>query len=89
MPALRKKRRRKKAPSIVYFRHAKNEKGHKQTCVYAECELGGTVIGPVWGHTDASVKKAMSTLTRKCDCPSKFHSPQDYHGKRVAKSARL
>lgn len=88
MPALRKKRPRKKSPAVVYFRSAKNEKGHRQICVYVECELGGAVVGPIWGHTDGAIKKALATLTQECDCPAKFHAAQEYHGKRVRRLTR-
>lgn len=88
MPALRKKRPRKKAPAVIYFRSARNEKEHRQTCVYAECDMGGTVVGPFWGHTDSTIKKALATLTQECDCPAKFHSAQEYRGKRIHKHAR-
>jgi len=44
--------------------------------------MGGTVVGPVWGHTAQSVKKVMSDLTRHCDCPAKFHQPREYVGRR-------
>jgi len=88
MPPLRKKRPPKRAPSVVYFRHAKNEKGHKQLCVYVECELSGNLVGPVWGHSAQSVNKALAMLTQECDCPSKFHAANEYHGKRILHSAR-
>ena len=88
MPPLRRKRPPKRVTATIHFRHAKNEKGHRQICVYAECDLGGTVVGPIWGHSEQAVKKAVATLTRECDCPAKFHRPQEYHGKRVLKSAR-
>jgi len=88
MPALRKKKKPKKAPAVVYFRSAKNEKGRKQICVYAECDMSGTAAGPIWGHTDGAVKKALATLTQECDCPAKFHSATEYYGKRVRKTAR-
>ncbi len=82
-------RRSKKAmvrvPATIYFQHAKNEKGNRQVCVYAVCDLERTVVGPIWGHTDRAVKKAVSELTRQCDCPAKFHNPQTYEGHRAKK----
>jgi|SaaInlV_100m_DNA_2_1039680.scaffolds.fasta_scaffold05991_3 hypothetical protein len=86
MPPLRRRRSTKKVPAIVYFRQQKNEKDRKQSCVYAECILGGTVVGPVWGHTDQAVRKAVSDLTRSCDCPAKFHQPREYVGRRNRKT---
>jgi hypothetical protein len=82
MPGFRRKRPTKKVPAIIYFRRSKNEKDRSQSCVYAECSMGGTVVGPVWGHTDQSVKKVVSDLTRHCDCPAKFHQPREYVGRR-------
>ena len=88
MPPLRKKRPPKRVTATIHFRHAKNEKGNRQLCVYAECDLGGTVVGPIWGHNEQSVKKSASTLTRECDCPAKFHRAQEYLGKRILNTAR-
>lgn len=89
MKRLRRKRPPKAAPSVVHFKSAINEQGHKQICIYAECALSGNLAGPVWGHSDNAIKKSMADLTRLCDCPAKFHRAQDYQGKRVAKSTRL
>lgn len=88
MPPLRRKRPPKRVSATIHFRHAKNENGHRQICVYAECDLAGAVVGPIWGHSEQTVKKAVATLTRECDCPAKFHRAQDFQGKRVLKTAR-
>jgi len=88
MKPLRRKRPPTKATATVHFRHAKNEKGNKQICVYAECDIGGMVVGPIWGHSELAVRKAMVELTHSCDCPAKFHKAQDYHGLRISKSTR-
>jgi hypothetical protein len=90
MPPRRPVRRRrlKKATATVYFRRTRNELEHKQICVYASCDLGGTLVGPVWGHSDRSVKRVTAELSQKCDCPAKFHRVQDYQGRRVVKSTR-
>ncbi len=77
-----------RVPATIFFKHAKNEKGNRQICVYAQCILSDKVVGPVWGHSAQSIKKAVSMLTRECDRPARFHRPQDFVGKRVLKSAR-
>ncbi len=86
MPRPRRKRPPVKVPAIIHFRKAKNEKGNRQSCVYAECTLSGIVVGPIWSHTDGAVKKAVSDLTRKCDCPARFHQPREYVGRRIVKT---
>jgi len=88
MPPLRRKRRPKNVPAAIHFAKAKNEKNHQQTCVYAECTLSGIIVGPIWGHTEQSIRKAVATLTQECDCPARFHRVREYHGKRVSKNAR-
>ena len=44
-----------------------NEEGVPVPCIYAECEDTGESIGPIWGHGDASRKRALATLAEKCD----------------------
>lgn len=82
-----RKKRATKVPAIIYFKRSLDDKDHKQSCVYAECSRGGTIVGPVWGHTDQAVRKVVAALTRRCECPAKFHQPQEYIGKRRVKSA--
>lgn len=77
------KARKKRGPSTIIYGHAKDENGHSQLCVYAECQVGGSVVGPIWGHGDKSAKKALATLTRECDCPARFHKAVAHEGHRV------
>jgi hypothetical protein len=48
----------------------KNERGYQSDCVYAECCESGEESGPIWGHGEASVKRALATLRENCDA---FH----------------
>lgn len=48
--------------------------------------MSGTVVGPIWSHTDGAIKKSVSDLTRKCDCPARFHQPREYVGARIVKT---
>lgn len=52
-------------------------------CVYAECIYGGTVAGPVWAHTAASVRRCLATLTERCDCGRRFHKTKHTEGARI------
>ena len=67
---------------------AKNDEGNRQLCVYAECQMVGTMVGPTWGHTESSVRRALAELTAECECGAKFHRAFEYVGKRVNKSSR-
>lgn len=78
----RKKRSTKKVPATIYFRKKTNENQHKQVCVYAQCSLSEITVGPVWGHTDAAVRKVVAELTRNCDCPAQFHVAREFVGRR-------
>jgi len=83
MPPLRKRKSKITAPAVVYFTQAKNEAGKKQLCCFAECVYGGTRVGPIWSHTSASVRRALATLTQRCDCGRKFHKHRFTEGRRV------
>jgi hypothetical protein len=82
--ALRRKRKSKTtAPACVFFTQAKNEDGHKQLCVFAECTYGGTRAGPIWSHTSAAVSRCLATLSARCDCGRRFHKHRYTEGHRV------
>ena len=82
MPPLRRKRKNK-APCTVLFGSSKNEDGHKQICVFVECSFSGCQAGPVWGHSDQSIRRALATLSKECDCPAKFHKGAYFEGHRI------
>jgi hypothetical protein len=83
LPRGKKRRSRTTAPAVVYFTEALNEEGRRQLCVYAECAYGGVRVGPVWSHADASVRRALATLTKHCDCGRLFHRRRFTEGRRV------
>ncbi len=43
-----------------------------QDCVIATCCDSGEASEPIWGHTTASVKRALASL-KDCDCGQSFH----------------
>lgn len=83
MPLRRKRKSKLVAPATVMFTQAKNEKGVKQLCVYAQCNYGGAIAGPIWSHTSAAVSRALATLTTRCDCGRPFHKRRETEGHRV------
>lgn len=84
MAAFRRKRRsRVNADAIVYFSKARNEHGHVQLCVYAECTMGGGRVGPVWSHALSAVRRVLATLSAQCDCGRRYHRHRYTEGQRV------
>ena len=89
MPPIRKKRKsRHTAPALVLFTQQKNDAGKKQLCVMAQCTYGGTVSGPIWGHSPASVSKCLAIMSAKCDCGRKYHKHRYTEGVRVRTPAK-
>lgn len=89
MPRFGSRRRRKSnALAVIHFTSAKNDKDKRQLCVYAECQMVGTMVGPTWGHAEGSVKRSLAELTAECECGAKFHRAAEYVGKRINKSPR-
>lgn len=78
-------RRRKitKAPATVFFTTHRNDDDREQRCVYAWCHFTDIKVGPIWGHSKRSVKRALATLTEECDCPARFHSQRETEGFRL------
>lgn len=50
-----------------------NDEGFMQTCVYATCLETDEQVGPIWGDSHASVKRALATLTEESGCGADFH----------------
>lgn len=84
MPLRRRRKSRYVAPATVHFTQARNEDGHRQLCVFAECAYGGTRVGPVWSHTAAAVRRCLATLTKNCDCGRGYHRHRYTEGHPVA-----
>lgn len=51
--------------------------GEEEKCLFAECNESGTVIGPIWGTSDKSRKRALASLTEECECPANYHYDED------------
>lgn len=84
MPPIRRKRKsRTTAPCVVYFTKAKNEEGKVQLCVFVECTYAGGKAGPVWSHTAQAVRRALATLSGRCECGRKFHKSRFTEGQRI------
>jgi len=71
------RRLRKTSPALVEFGTATNDRGYVQDCVYATCRKGSGEVGPIWGSSEASVLRALATLTEKCNCGAQFHRSED------------
>ncbi len=84
MARRRQPTRSTKAPSRLIFRTELNPISDKKLpCVYAKCLQSDRVVGPIWSHTAAGIKRALATLTAVCECPAKFHEAREAVGKRV------
>jgi hypothetical protein len=66
----------RRAAEITYAEE-ENDHGRKTPCVYATCEKSGDEVGPIWGDGDASVHRALATLTDECGCGARFHYEAD------------
>lgn len=58
----------------INYTSEENEDGREQECVYATCCKSDITIGPIWGQSDASVKRALATLSEECEG---FHVAED------------
>ena len=50
-----------------------NDNGIEVDCIYATCDKSLDQVGPIWGTGEASIKRALATLTEECSCGAKFH----------------
>ena len=57
----------------INYTSEENEDGREQDCVYATCCDTGAKTGPIWGHGDASVKRALAQLSEECGTGA-FHN---------------
>ena len=71
---LLKPKPRRIAWAAIEYTAEENDYAQEQECVFATC-LGrrGGRSGPIWGHHDASVLRALATLSESCPCGAKFH----------------
>ena len=77
--------RRRKSSATIHFVYRKNDKGHKQPCVFAECHASSSMAGPVWGHGEASVRRVLAQLSADCKCPAVYHQHRESLGARSPK----
>jgi len=80
---LRRKKKNKKAPAMIAWSSATNDRDKVQKCIFATCLFSDQTVGPIWGHSDATMRRALATLTKECECPSKFHQAREFKGMRV------
>ena len=60
--------------AVIDYSSVENDYGREQDCVFAEClDPRGGQAGPIWGHHEASVLRALATLTEECLCGASFH----------------
>ncbi len=60
--------------TIEFTREHHDDSKIPRECVYARCLDSGCKVGPIWGHGDRSVKRALASLTENCECGARFHS---------------
>lgn len=49
-----------------------NEDGREQECIIVTCTKSGDEA-QAWGHSEASLKRALSELTEECSCGATWH----------------
>lgn len=54
-----------------------NDNGFLTPCVYAICTVSDDKVGPIWGDSEASVKRALATLSEECSCGAGFHAQEE------------
>ena len=59
--------------AIIDYATVENDDGIEVDCVIATCNESGVGTEPVWGQHDASIKRALATLTSQCSCGAQFH----------------
>ena len=78
--------RRRKSSATIHFVVRKNDKGHKQPCVFAECHASSAMVGPVWGQGESSIRRVLAQLSTECECPAAYHRHQESIGGRAYKN---
>lgn len=66
-----------RAAAKITHTEEENDDGRLQACVYATCCESDDDAGPIWGDSEASVKRALATLTENCGCGADFHYDED------------
>ena len=68
----------KPAFCTIEYASEENDDGIEVDCVYVTCTRSGDEVGPIWGHSEASVKRALATLSEECSCGAGFHLQSQY-----------
>lgn len=71
------------APAVVHYTVARNDKGKMQPCIVVECMASGTRTQPTWGHKQASMRRALATLSAECECGRRYHSAREFEGAKI------
>jgi hypothetical protein len=74
---------RRKAPASVHFTQQPDGKDHLRPCVFVTCTRSSQRVGPTWGHSDASLRRALATLTAECECRASYHRGMEFTGHRL------
>lgn len=67
-----------KSLAEIAYTSAENEDGRERECLFATCLESEDRVGPVWGQSEASVKRALAQLTEECSCGAQWHEEDDY-----------
>lgn len=59
--------------ATVRLTEEENDYGRMEACVYVTCDESGDESGPVWGHGEPSVRRALAQLTEECGCGAGWH----------------
>jgi len=51
----------------------KNARGYHQDCVFVICAEADVEVGPIWGHGEKSVYRALCGLNEACTCGAQKH----------------
>lgn len=68
---------REETATIEYTVRDSEQTGVPVPCVFATCMGSNDSVGPIWGHGDNSVKRALSELTGSCGCGATWHEAGD------------
>ena len=78
------RRSRTVARAIVRYHEERNPRNKNICpCVSVMCLFTGHRVGPIWGHSTTSVRRALAELTSQCPCRRRFHKARAFEGRRV------
>lgn len=71
MPPIQRKRR--PSPAVIIYGDSVKKNGKTEPATFACCLISETQVGPIPGHTDQAVRKALNRLSCECECPIGKH----------------